>query len=88
MQVQRNVTEKWRGKLVVALSKPMPPLWGPHRGKRKVVCLRSYMATSTCEILKGSIMEFSSEENRDRWLAATHPRRYERLLKKWERRAL
>lgn len=75
--------KRWNGKL--ELSKvPAMVVWGPHRTNHyKVVCLKEHDTPTGWRILKGSIIQFAAPEYRDRFLAAHHPKRWGKLLKKW-----
>jgi hypothetical protein len=76
----------WNGKLVAALDAKPLVVWGPHcTNHLKAVCLREHDTPSGWRVLKGSVIQFTSPEFRDRWLAAHHPRKWGKLLRKWVR---
>ena len=64
-------------------------LWGPHPTNHlRAVCIREHESTfSGCRIPKGFVIPFALPEHRDSWLAAQHPNRWGKLLKKWRRKA-
>jgi len=61
-------------------------VWGPHRTNHyTAICLREHDTPNGWRVLKGSKIQFCKPEYRDKWLAAQHPHKWGKLLKRWQK---